>query len=233
MKKILSKTLGVAALLGCVAPAMAAVVNVGGVTWDTDHPIDFTARSDTINQFITEVDGYQVLNGYGKITNINNQGESSFCPGCELTFEFGDFVFPADGGPGLTGWVKVYVDNAPDYTPYPGDGSPADPSTANNGALWLSLEAANDLTVDFGEDGATGRGLLNVVGGIASSYFDTNQMPGGADFNFQNSFAAPDYIFGSGNYRGDSVAVPEPGTLALLSLGLVGFAAARRRSNAS
>lgn len=233
MKNTIRKALGAAVLAGCAAPAMAVVVNVGGVTWDTDHALDFTARSDTINQQIQNFDGYQVLSGYGKITNINNQGENSFCSGCELTFEFGDFVLDVNGGGGdFTGWVNVWVDHSPDYEPYPGYG-PFDPSSANNGVLWLSLEAANDLTVDFGVDGATGRGLLNVTGGLAAANFDTDQMPGGADFNFQNSFTADDFIFGSGNYKGSSVAVPEPGTLGLLSLGLVGFAAARRRSRAS
>jgi hypothetical protein len=94
-----------------------------------------------------------------------------------------------------------------------------------------------------------GRGFLDVTGGLAAANFDTNTLPvleplggvGFADFQFTSSFQlipggcftsddGVEYcLFGGNDLQGDSVAIPEPGTLLLFGIGLLGLGALRRR----
>ena len=100
-----------------------------------------------------------------------------------------------------------------------------------------------------GNDVGEGAGLLDVdytgaangntagAGAVANAIFDTDglndNLGGTADFTLTSSFgtaASPDHIplSGTANLRG-LAAVPEPGTIALLGLGLLGLGATQLR----
>ena len=165
-----------------------------------------------------------------------------------------DFLNP---GPetfiGFTGgWINFYIDDTADYD------SNSFSSAGSEGAtneLFLRLEAHEVANAFFGKDfsissvltsfGAgsdkgTGNSLMDAVAGLAFEHFDTDGEAEGADMVFTSSFqpyadasaAAGNggyELFGSADLSGESKAIPEPSTIALFGLGLLGFAGSRKR----
>lgn len=228
------------AALAMSMTAQASPINVGGVVWDPDSTpafpdlIDFNSNGSIFETAV--VDSGDILEGRGKFGRINSalNNEASFCPGCELTFTFSAELVGFVPGIGPNGTfsfkdlsISIFVDDTPNYTG-------ADDGTAGDGDLWLKLTSdllsGTGTNLGTGSDTGSGSSLLDVVDGLAKGNFDTNTEFGGADMVLNSSFfdiGVAGTLGGTFDLRGDSI--PEPSTIALLGLGLLGFAGARKR----
>lgn len=233
------------AALAMSMTAQASPINVGGVVWDPDAAPAFPSLADfTSNGSIFEtavaLPG-DILSGRGKFERVNSavNNEASFCPGCELTFTFSAelvaFVGTPTGIGGSTNGdfsfkdlsISIFVDDTPNYTG-------ADDGSAADGDLWLKLTSdllsGTGTNLGSGSDTGSGSSLLDAIDGLAKGNFDTDTEAGGADMVLNSSFfdiGVPGTLGGTFDLRGDSI--PEPSTIALLGLGLLGFAGARKR----
>lgn len=162
---------------------------------------------------------------------------------CELSYAFGGVVFTGvDPVTGRTifdvskSWLNIYSHSGPDFNYAT---SSANYANGQNGSLFLGL-TFNDFEIlnnKFGVGGSSSA-LLSVrgggFGGAAALNFNTNTQTGGSDLFLTASVnrGLPDgTLKGGGNATGNTI--PEPSSLAVLGLGLIGLAGMARRKKSA
>ncbi|QHE76696.1 PEP-CTERM sorting domain-containing protein [Hydrogenophaga sp. PBL-H3] len=246
LNRIAASALTAATLLLATGSASAGLVNVGGVVWDTDSFFDFSANSTLVESVATTAG--QTISGYGLITTINTQ--TNFCSGCELTYTFTGYTLVNSLTPAV-GESFTFTGGVLNFFVSGANANFQDVTTFSDGTPWLTLVGADPLGTGATLAGSLtgvsslgailtgeGSGFLNVAGGLAAAYFDTNSQFG-ADFKYTSEFQPlPSPIggithLGTATIAGDSQPVPEPGVIALLGLGLAGLGVSRRMKKAA
>jgi hypothetical protein len=243
--------------------ALSTPVSVGGITWDPASILDLTVQAVNFRESSVSNVG-DTLYGYGQIGTINGNSSSDFCvtAGCDLNFTFQYTVANIDlTGPNPKvsfnlGSISFFVDNTGGFVV-------TNPDTAGVGSSWLTLGGHTAAYTGFAYtngqlystilgpianplNGSSGFGLLDVTGGAAAAYFDTNSKSDGSDFSLTSGFENDGLpicdaggrcypISGTGQLKGlSTIPVPEPGTIGMLGLGLgfLGLFTWRRRKEA-
>ena len=246
------------ALFGALTlPNISSALTVGGVTWDPNSIFDFgmqaTVWETEANQIGDTVTFYGSVAQINGVTNFVTPGSELtyygtyklldtglFNPGTDLDLVFGNAV------------MEFFYDTTSDF-------NAANAATAQDGTSWLTLighnfdywgasalagsifsELSGGFDISHIGDTGEGFGAWDVSGGPAGSFLDTNTIaningfglsPTNADFTFSASFqpsTAPPLLIGTAELVGTS-SVPEPASLLLLSIGLIGASVANKK----
>jgi hypothetical protein len=256
MTKLL-KSLSLAAVVAFAAPSQAANVNIGGLSVPTGGNFEVASIYENVifglGQELKGVGEITQINGQA-ISSLCAGCELTYSFDSYIVNSLTSTSIGFTGGV-----MKIYLGFGAnnDFNPFGSGSYAADVAAATNGTLFLTLaghavNAAGETFVGGGTNiglataAGTGSGLADVVlgGGIASSNFDTDSIAtlfGGPSTDFQlgssfssiiapNCTGAPAFLGclgGSADLRG--LVIPEPGSMALFGVALLGLAASAKR----
>ncbi|MES2072206.1 MAG: PEP-CTERM sorting domain-containing protein [Pseudomonadota bacterium] len=174
------------------------------------------------------------LQGAGLVNRINDASNNiaagfgtagSFCPGCQLTYAFGGIGLNKDSSFDLTNaWARLYVDTTTVA------GTPVNSqASANNyvdGQVWLDLKFTDLQFLSGGVQFGYVGGNFDIIGGSAATSFNPGKLSYGGSTQF---LSLADAYSKGGNGQALGNSVPEPGSMALVGLGLLAAGALRRR----
>ncbi len=245
------------ALFGALTlPNISSAITVGGVTWNSNSIFDFGMQAAIWETEAATIG--DTVTFFGTVAQLNGTA-NFVTPGAELsyygTFELldvGDYDLNSKQDLVFgNATMEFFYDATSNF-------DAENSATAQDGTSWLTLTGHNfdfwgaqalagsifselDAGTDIADIGDTGGGFgaWDVAGGPAGSFLDTNTITAingfglspNADFSFSVSFEPspnPELLIASGELVGDST-VPEPASLLLLSIGLIGASVANKK----
>ncbi len=174
------------------------------------------------------------LQGAGLINRVNDAannigagfgGANTFCPGCQLTYAFGGIGLNKDNSFDLTNaWARIYVDTTTAATTPVN--SQASANNYTDGQVWLDLKFTDLAFSQGGLQFGFVNGHFDVIGGLAATSFNPDTLSYGGSTQF---LSLNDAYSNGGNGQALGNSIPEPGSMALVGLGLLAAGALRRR----